>query len=429
MLKKVDSGKKKKKKTVDKFVVPESKYIKLNHSNNLDHVLSHLVYKSHGENDSRLGAEEGNGNMYIQTSEAAADGIVVDVHVPNVSLDAQLSVVKKGRKRRHTREVKVSPYFTKLPKQGGDKVLKRRSPKQRTKTCRKVSPYFSKIPKEEAEEEIGGEVRKKRNINPSGECCPKSVQVSPYFSKISEEESGDEVRNATSLKPCTKRQRCRKVLKVSPKEEESGHEDRKKSRTKTRSKVVKVSPYFSKTSKDEESASVQVPRRKTRPKSVLLSASQKRDEAYLRKSSDNTWKPPRSEIGLLQEDHVHDPWRVLVICMFLNRTTGQQAKGVISEFFSLCPDAMTCTSVPTEEIERIITPLGLQKKRAVMLQRFSAEYLSESWTYVTQLHGVGKYAADAYAIFCTGKWDRVRPEDHMLNYYWDFLHSINQQCI
>ncbi|KAF9661334.1 hypothetical protein SADUNF_Sadunf19G0057300 [Salix dunnii] len=31
------------------------------------------------------------------------------------------------------------------------------------------------------------------------------------------------------------------------------------------------------------------------------------------------------------------------------------------------------------------------------------------------------YAADAYAIFCTGRWDRVVPEDHMLTRYWEFL--------
>lgn len=89
-----------------------------------------------------------------------------------------------------------------------------------------------------------------------------------------------------------------------------------------------------------------------------------------------------------------------------------------------------------------------------MIKRFSLEYLGEGWTHVTQLHGVGKYvqpplppppsfpfptrreliwgfllidryAADAYAIFCTGKWDRVRPTDHMLNKYWDFLTELH----
>ncbi|KAF9661353.1 hypothetical protein SADUNF_Sadunf19G0059200 [Salix dunnii] len=36
----------------------------------------------------------------------------------------------------------------------------------------------------------------------------------------------------------------------------------------------------------------------------------------------------------------------------------------------------------------------------------------------------GQYAADAYAIFCTGRWDRVVPEDHMLTRYWEFLRRV-----
>ncbi|KAF3436637.1 hypothetical protein FNV43_RR19383 [Rhamnella rubrinervis] len=178
---------------------------------------------------------------------------------------------------------------------------------------------------------------------------------------------------------------------------------------------------------------------------------QSRNEAYRRRSEDNTWVPPRSDFNLLQEDHFHDPWRVLVICMLLNQTTGLQAvfgrmdekvegggcegggeanggvtaimlaKRVISDLFTLCPNAKAATDVATEEIEKIITSLGLQKKRAVMIQRLSQEYLGENWTFVTQLHGVGKYAADAYAIFCTGNWDQVKPNDHKLNDYWEFL--------
>ncbi|CAI9117214.1 OLC1v1018563C1 [Oldenlandia corymbosa var. corymbosa] len=152
-----------------------------------------------------------------------------------------------------------------------------------------------------------------------------------------------------------------------------------------------------------------------------LSASEKRDEAYERRTPDNLWKPPQSPHTLLQEDHAHDPWRVLIICMLLNRTTGLQASRVINQLFALCPDAQSAAEVDTQDIEKVIQPLGLQKKRAVMIQRFSQEYLGEGWTHVTQLHGIGKYAADAYAIFCTGKWDRVIPSDHMLNRYWNFL--------
>lgn len=104
--------------------------------------------------------------------------------------------------------------------------------------------------------------------------------------------------------------------------------------------------------------------------------------------------------------------------MLLNRATGLQAEGVISDLFTLCPNAKTAIEIIAEDIEKVIKTLGLQKKRAMMIQCFSQEYLFESWTHVTQPHGIGKYAADAYPIFCTRKWEYVRPTDHMLNKYW-----------
>ncbi|PSS31765.1 Methyl-CpG-binding domain protein 4-like protein [Actinidia chinensis var. chinensis] len=196
-----------------------------------------------------------------------------------------------------------------------------------------------------------------------------------------------------------------------------------------------VPPYFHNVSTEEDNPIydssedrieyIVLPKKAQRAALVksVLSAAQKKDESYKRRGPDNTWKPPRSPFTLLQEDHAHDPWKVLVICMLLNRTTGMQAGRVISELFTLCPNAKTATDVSTAEIEEVIKTLGLYRKRAVMIQRLSREYLQDNWTYVTQLHGVGKYAADAYAIFCTGKWDRIKPTDHMLNKYWEFLRS------
>lgn len=67
-----------------------------------------------------------------------------------------------------------------------------------------------------------------------------------------------------------------------------------------------------------------------------------------------------------------------------------QARRVIPNLFNLCPNAEMATKVATEDIEKVIQSLGLQKKRAVMIQRLSQEYLEDSWTHVTQLHGVGK---------------------------------------
>ncbi|XP_057948134.1 methyl-CpG-binding domain protein 4-like protein isoform X2 [Malania oleifera] len=117
---------------------------------------------------------------------------------------------------------------------------------------------------------------------------------------------------------------------------------------KSRQKVVVVSPYFYNVPKEGENADgnsiegkdkgVKLVKEVRGPVLVksTLSASQKQDEAYQRKSSDNTWTPPRSPFDLLQEDHAHDPWRVLVICMLLNCTTGLQICGVGTSLLSGC---------------------------------------------------------------------------------------------
>ncbi|BBH02570.1 DNA glycosylase superfamily protein [Prunus dulcis] len=162
-----------------------------------------------------------------------------------------------------------------------------------------------------------------------------------------------------------------------------------------------VSSYFQKESKEEDNVDGHLLESKKRRKrspaiNTALSASQKKDEAY--------------------EEELQITHGFLL--------AQNMARRVISDLFTLCPNAKAATEAATEDIEKVIKSLGLQKKRAAMIQRLSQEYLEESWSYVTELHGVGKYAADAYAIFCTGKWERVKPTDHMLNYYWEFLGRI-----
>ncbi|CAN6934261.1 unnamed protein product [Brassica oleracea] len=211
------------------------------------------------------------------------------------------------------------------------------------------------------------------------ECSESLTQVrrvSPYFQGV--------ILIASTRKRCSKAQP--KVRKVSPYFQGSTVPEQPRD-MRQYFKVVKVSRYFHGLSAQvNESQKEMIPRRvrKTPLVSPSQSQSQKTDEAYLRKPPDNTWVRPRSPCNfrfsgfysnLLQEDHWHDPWQVVVICMLLNKTFDFSKRDC---------------------------------KRG-------------GWTHVTQLHGVGKYAADAYAIFCNGKWDCVRPDDHMLNYYWEFL--------
>ncbi|KAK4348148.1 hypothetical protein RND71_034487 [Anisodus tanguticus] len=257
----------------------------------------------------------------------------------------------------------------------------------------------------------------------------KAQVVSPYFvnSKNGETEmkkgrSGKRVTKGTGKSDKNARTKVRVVSRYFANSTTGEEIKVRKDRPKPLKNCLtgrKVSPYFQNAHREKKNK-----RKGSKGRKPCLSASQKKDEAYLR-SEDNTWVPPRSHFNLLQENHAHDPWRVLVICMLLNCTTGVQVRRVLAEFFSLCPNAVAATEVAAEDIENLIRPLGLYRKRSLDIQRLSQEYLGETWTHVTQLHGIGKYAADAYAIFCAGKWDRVHPEDHMLTKYWEFLHELH----
>lgn len=116
---------------------------------------------------------------------------------------------------------------------------------------------------------------------------------------------------------------------------------------KTESKklnVRKVSPYFCSTGQEEESSrrvalsgSANSKTERSKARTPILTAAQKRDEAYLRKTPDIIWSPPRSPFNLLQEDHAFDPWRVLVICMLLNQTTGLQVSNTsLGKIYVIC---------------------------------------------------------------------------------------------
>ncbi|KAJ9546287.1 hypothetical protein OSB04_018830 [Centaurea solstitialis] len=327
--------------------------------------------------------------------------------------------------------VKLSPYFQKKTV-----VVKE---KQVSTDDQNMSPYFHKAAFKEKEDSMP----------------PSTVKLSPYFHKAAFKEKED------PMPPSTVRVVSPYFQKTLKEEADSsvGYHNMKVKKVKK----VKVSPYFQKALKRKGAyvgcfkkgrfiLQKEEPKKKKKKKkdpAQNLTAAQKRDEAYLKKTPDNTWKPPRSYHHLIQEDHFHDPWRVLTICVLLNLTQGVQVcytfffiilffsasnsvKRVISDFFSLCPDAKTATEVPAQIIRELIQPLGLYRKRTKIIKRMSAEYLEDEWTHVTKLYGVGnvyvvyvcRYAADAYAIFCTGQWKRVRPLDHMLNKYWAFLHEI-----
>ena len=133
------------------------------------------------------------------------------------------------------------------------------------------------------------------------------------------------------------------------------------------------------------------------------------------------WKPPKSPYDLIQEHLYEDPWKVLVACVFCNLTRRHTAEPLLWKFFDMYPSASDAMRANPEELEDFLKPIGMSKRRSHTLVRMSKEYVENKWVEPIELYGIGKYANDAWKIFCTGRWKEVKPNDHALTWYHDWL--------
>uniref|UniRef100_A0A1A8F3S1 Methyl-CpG-binding domain protein 4 n=1 Tax=Nothobranchius korthausae TaxID=1143690 RepID=A0A1A8F3S1_9TELE len=140
-----------------------------------------------------------------------------------------------------------------------------------------------------------------------------------------------------------------------------------------------------------------------------------------RRKAFRKWTPPRSPFNLIQETLFHDPWKLLVATIFLNKTSGKMAIPVLWQFYERYPSAEVTREADWKPMSDLMRPLGLYELRAKTIIRFSDEYLNKPWRYPIELHGIGKYGNDSYRIFCVGEWRQVTPDDHMLNKYHAWL--------
>ncbi|XP_054629571.1 methyl-CpG-binding domain protein 4 [Dunckerocampus dactyliophorus] len=140
-----------------------------------------------------------------------------------------------------------------------------------------------------------------------------------------------------------------------------------------------------------------------------------------RRKAFKKWTPPRSPFNLVQETLFHDPWKLLVATIFLNKTSGKMAIPVLWQFFERYPSAEVARQADWKAMSELLKPLGLFEVRAKIIIRFSDEYLTKQWRYPIELHGIGKYGNDSYRIFCVEEWRQVTPEDHKLNKYHAWL--------
>ncbi|KAJ7316951.1 hypothetical protein JRQ81_003113 [Phrynocephalus forsythii] len=163
----------------------------------------------------------------------------------------------------------------------------------------------------------------------------------------------------------------------------------------------------------------QVERRKTSP--YFSSKFTKEGPSPPRRKAFKKWIPPHSPFNLVQETLFHDPWKLLVATIFLNKTSGKMAIPVLWEFLKKYPSPTVARTADWKEMSELLKPLGLYELRAKTIIRFSDEYLIKQWKYPIELHGIGKYGNDSYRIFCVNEWKEVQPQDHKLNLYHTWL--------
>ena len=140
------------------------------------------------------------------------------------------------------------------------------------------------------------------------------------------------------------------------------------------------------------------------------------------------WSPPKSPYNLIQEQLWEDPWKIFVACIFCNLTKRVHAEPYFWKVIKRWPGPKEMSSADPKEIESMIQPLGLSQRRSRALVQMSKDYMQKDWKdSPDSLYGIGKYASDAYRIFCLGEWRDVYPKDGALVNYHNFLKKSHSE--
>ncbi|KAG8468219.1 hypothetical protein KFE25_013302 [Diacronema lutheri] len=135
--------------------------------------------------------------------------------------------------------------------------------------------------------------------------------------------------------------------------------------------------------------------------------------------------PPPSPYGLIEELMADEPFQLLVCCILLNQTRRSQVDRVLPRLLARFGSARKMAGADEAELVALLRPLGLHRRRAKSLIAFAAHFARGAWQRPSELPGVGKYAQDAYDVFCLGRWDDVAPDDHALSYYCAWVRGLD----
>jgi hypothetical protein len=152
-----------------------------------------------------------------------------------------------------------------------------------------------------------------------------------------------------------------------------------------------------------------------------------------------------SPFGLLEELFGHDPWRLFLSDILLNRTSRVQVDTIMFDFLAEWPSAEAAAGADAARMSVVVRALGIRYRRAAGIIRFSKEYLAllehkmdscrkvgtgrsidadtdREAAYnltrddVMNLYYCGDYAYAAYKLFIQRDFS-IDPTDHALKAY------------
>lgn len=119
---------------------------------------------------------------------------------------------------------------------------------------------------------------------------------------------------------------------------------------------------------------------------------------------------------LMVQQQIDGAWQHMVGVIMLNQTGRKPVKTVLPEFLARWPTPERLLRSRIMDIEDVIKPLGMWKKRAKTLYKMSIDFLTWNGDDATMLHGIGKYGSDSYEIFFKDNLS-VQPTDKELLRY------------
>jgi methyl-CpG-binding domain protein 4 len=124
--------------------------------------------------------------------------------------------------------------------------------------------------------------------------------------------------------------------------------------------------------------------------------------------------PLRDELMVQQQ--IDGAWQHMVGVIMLNQTGRKPVKTVLPEFLERWPTPEKLLRSRIIDIEEIIKPLGMWRRRARSIYKMSIDYLTWDGLDAKMLYGIGKYGSDSYEIFFKNNLS-VQPTDKELIKY------------